>query len=314
MLKILSHFAHSTYQKALASIPRVEFYHIIDENNKVCWDNQIPKPDNVFEISKENALDKQRDFDLMLIHRHPTILSSYEEGFRLIPRIFTEHTHPYNNWNIEHWKENRSKYINHTVFITKSNLEAWGMRTDEKNSVIHHAIDTNEYPEYIGGEKSIITVCNEFPQRDWCCGYLLWYNSTWGLSDVRVYGRGNENIGEVAKGMMPNNEIIKILLKCGAYFNPTVASPIPLSLLEAMACGTPVVSTDCCEMHLLLKDGVNALTANDAPTLRKKIIEMLENSEKAKKIGLRGKELVKDLFTPSKFIYKWLKVFEKVIK
>jgi len=313
MLKILSHFAHSTYQKNLASILEVEFYHIIDENNKVCWDEQVSKPNNVFEISKEEALDKQKDFDLMLIHRHPTIISSYEEGFQLIPRVFTEHTWPYNDWNVNTWKENREKFIDHTIFITKSSMQAWGMKEDDKNSVIYHAIDVNEFPNYEGGEKSIITVCNEFPNRDWCCGYLLWVNSTWGLKDVRVYGYSNENIGEACKGLMPNDEIKKLLVKAGAYFNSATASPIPMSLLEAMAVGAPVVSTDCCEMHLLLKDGINALTSNNATDLRKKIIELLENPERAKKIGQRGKQLVKEVFPPERFIYKWKQIFEKVI-
>jgi len=283
MLKILSKFFHGTYQDNLARIPNIKYYHIVDKDNEV-WDKQTPKPSNVFEISQDKALDKQSDFDLMLIGRHPEIIFSYEAGFQKIPRIFIEQTWPYNNWNINTWKENREKFIDFTVFITESSLKAWGMKEDEKNSVIHHAINVSEFPNYIGGEKSIITVCNEFPGRDWCCGYLLWVNSTRGLKDVCVYGRGNENIGEVAKGMMPNNEIRNLLSKIGVYFNPATASPIPMSLLEAMAVGAPVVSTDCCEMHLLLKDNVNALTANDACTLRNKIIEMLENPEKAKKI------------------------------
>jgi len=314
MIKILSYFAHSIYQNNLSKIPNTEFYHIVDENFSQVWDDQVLKPGNVFEISKKEALDRQKEFDLLLLHRHPTILSSYEEGFRLIPRVFVEHTHPFNDYNITTWKENRSKYIDHTVFITKSNLQAWGMQEDEKNSVIYHAIDLKEFPEYIGGEKFVMTTCNEFPGRDWCCGYLLWSKSTWGILDVRVYGYGNRNIGEADKGKMPNNEIIKLLIKCGVYFNPTLASPIPMALLEALACGTPVVSTHNCEMKHILQDNVNSFVANDAPTLRKKIIEMLENPERAKKIGLRGKEVVKNTFPPEKFIYKWKKIFERFVK
>ena len=41
--------------------------------------------------------------------------------------------------------------------------------------------------------------------------------------------------------------------------------------------------------------------------------EAIKVKEKAKKIGARGKELVKDVFAPSKFIYKWQKVFEKAV-
>ncbi|MCK4359406.1 MAG: glycosyltransferase family 4 protein [Candidatus Cloacimonetes bacterium] len=313
MLKILSKFFHGAYQGNLAEIPNTEYYHIIDKDNEA-WDKQTPRPSNIFAISEEEALDKQHEFNLFIIGRHPEIIHSYNAGFHGIPRVFIEQTWPYNEWNINTWKENREKYIDYTVFITKSSCKAWSMREDERNSVIHHAIDVSKFPEYIGGEKSIITVCNEFPNRDWCCGYLLWVNSTWGLSDVRVYGRGNKNIGEANKGAMSNNKIKKLLLKAGTYFNPSLASPIPMSLLEAMACGTPVVSTHNCGMKSILQDGVNSLVANDASTLRKKIIGMVNNPERAKKIGQRGKELVKDLFAPEKFVYKWSKVFEKVVK
>lgn len=314
MIKILTKLFHSSYQKNLSKISNVQYYHIVDDIDKKVWDGQIEKPNNVFEISLEEALNRQEEFDLMLIGRHPEILNSFEKGFTKIPRVFLEQTWPYNQWNINTWKENREKFIDHTIFITKSSMAAWEMKEDDKNSVIYHAIDVNEFPEYEGGEKFVMTTCNEFPNRDWCCGYLLWYNSTWGLKDVRVYGYGNENIGEACKGLMPNNEIKKLLLKCGAYFNSATASPIPMSLLEAMAVGAPVVSTDCCEMHLLLKDGINALTSNNANDLRKKIIWMLENPERAKKIGEKGREAVKEMFAPSKFIYKWKQIFEKVVR
>lgn len=313
MLKILSKYFHGTYQSSLAQIPNTQYFHIVDKDNEV-WDKQTLKPLNIFAISEDEALDKQYEFDLFIIGRHPEIIHSYNAGFHGVPRIFLEQTWPFNNWNIEHWKENREKYVDHTVFITKSSLKAWDMREDEKNSIIHHAINISEFPNYIGGEKSIITVCNEFPGRDWCCGYLLWYNSTFGLKDVRVYGRGNKNIGEADKGAMSNNEIKKLLLKAGTYFNPSLASPIPLSTLEAMAVGTPLISTNTCELKNILQDGVNSLVANDAPTLRKKLIWILENPEKAKKLGQRGRKTVKDLFQPGKFIFKWQKVFEKVIK
>lgn len=311
MIKILSKFYHGTYQNNLAKVPNTEYYHIVDKDNPV-WDTQIFKPSNVFEISLEEALDKQKNFDLLLIGRHPEILLFYELGFHDLPVIFLEQTWPYNQQNIDYWKEKRLKYTDCCVFITKSNLQAWGMQEDEKNSVIYHAIDLKEFPEYVGNEKFVMTTCNEFPGRDWCCGYLLWNKSTWGIPDVRVYGYGNQNIGGAAKGKMPNDEIKNLLSRCGVYFNPTTASPIPMSLLEAMACGTPVVSTHNCEMKYILQDEVNSLVANDASTLRKKIIEMLENPEKAKKIGLRGKEVVKNIFPPERFIYKWQKVFEKL--
>jgi hypothetical protein len=313
MIKILTKFFHSSYQKNLSKIPNTRYFHIVDKDSPI-WDSQMPKPENIFGISLEEALSRQEEFSLMLIGRHPEILKANEEGFQKMPKIFLEQTCPYNQWNIDAWRENREKYIDYTIFITKANMQAWGMKEDDKNSVIYHAINVDEFPKYEGGEKFVMTTCNEFPNRDWCCGYLLWVNSTWGLEDVRVYGYGNENIGEACKGAKSNDEIKKLLVKTGVYFNPSLASPLPMSILETLAVGTPIVSTYNYEMKNILQDGINSLVANDAITLRKKIIELLENPEKAKKLGERGKVLIKNMFTPERFIYKWSKIFEKVIK
>ncbi len=69
-----------------------------------------------------------------------------------------------------------------------------------------------------------------------------------------------------------------------------------LKILEAMAAGLPVVSTDIGVAGLGIKNGIHALVANTNDGLAKQTIKLLENSKLAEKIGKAGQVHVKKHF------------------
>ncbi len=313
-MKILSHLAHSTYQTNLSKIPDTVYYHIVNgETLKKSWDDQTPKPENIFEISEREAKDRLNEFDILLLHSH-----GYMEYFKdwKIKKIFLEHTGPYPDGGFQqrHWAAIREKWVDYTVFITHSSLEDWGMVQDDQNSVIYHAMDVDSYPNYSNTpENFIMTTVNAFIERDWACGFGLWNNVIWPFEDVRVYGWGNENLGtKYAKGSVPHSEILQLLTKAGVYFNPSTVSPIPMSMLEAMAVGTPIVTTAFYEPGRIMQNNIHGIITNDSVELREGIKFMLENREKAREMGENAKNLVKEKFTLDAFVENWQKVFEKV--
>ncbi|MBU0569335.1 glycosyltransferase family 4 protein [Patescibacteria group bacterium] len=74
-----------------------------------------------------------------------------------------------------------------------------------------------------------------------------------------------------------------------------------LKILEAMAAGLPVVSTDIGVAGLGIKNGVHAYVANTNENLAKQTVKLLENSKLAEKIGKQGQRFVEEN-------YDWKKV------
>lgn len=83
-------------------------------------------------------------------------------------------------------------------------------------------------------------------------------------------------------------------------------------LVEANACGKPVVSTATSGAKEIIQDGVNGylVPIGDAQALADKIIYLLEHPDAAKKMGERGRELVRERFgnNTEKIIQLWHEV------
>jgi hypothetical protein len=328
LIRILTHYAHESYQQALSKIPGVEFYHVIDSTGvwpadkkpKFIWPENVSKPDNIKGIEARDI--RIQDFDLVLIHWHPFI-ETFSNLWGDLPVIFLEHTWPKNNHpgEINHWKNVRHEFVDHTVFITLSSKKAWDYEHDENSSYIYHSIDVDAFPKKIlYDSKTIMTTTNEFITRDWACGFTFWANVL-GLSgkpyfpkdQIQLFGYGNDNIKPYAKGRRSREEVLDLLVNAGVYFNPSQMSPIPMSLLEAAAVGTPIVSTAKCEVGRLFKNKIHGIISDDIVELRCGIKELLNHLEHAKVMAENAREVVQVNFSPEKFQENWLKVFKKVM-
>jgi len=325
-MKILTHFAHSSYQTSLAQVPDCEFYHVVDPHGRVFTENEKPKtiwgmgeeqPPNIFGVFANEV--NPDDYDLMLLHWHP-LIEPFCNKWPTLPTVFTEHTWPFHNYlgEVNKWKNVRHQYIKHTVFITPTSMKAWDAERDEHASYIYHSFDVDNFPQktdYSGTE--IMTTTNEMITRDWACGFTLWANVL-GVSNkahfdnISLYGYGNDNIGKTSKGVRTREEILNLLVNAGVYFNPSIMSPIPMSLLEAAAVGTPIVSTKYCEPGNIFESGVHGIFSNDVGELRSGIYATLCLPKTAKIMADSAREVVRELFAPPRFVAEWSKVFKKV--
>lgn len=332
MIKVLTHFAHESYQSALSEIPGVEYYHVVDsferwpqnKKPKSSWPAHEERPVNVFEIEACDV--NVQDFDLVLLHWHPFIETFGELWGKDLPVIMTEHTWPYKNLlgEVNHWKNVRHKYVDYTVYITSSSKEAWGEKNNgETATYIYHSIDIDKFPkkDFTNAcSNAIMTTTNEFISRDWACGFSTWANVLgtgnkpyFPKEQIHLFGYGNDAMKPYAKGRRTRDEVLLLLTEAGVYFNPSQMSPIPMSLLEAAAVGTPIVSTATCEIERIFKNNVHGIISNDIIELRNGIKELLNNSEHAKEMSENAREVVKELFEPEKFQRAWTTVFRNVI-
>jgi glycosyltransferase involved in cell wall biosynthesis len=71
-----------------------------------------------------------------------------------------------------------------------------------------------------------------------------------------------------------------------------------LVLIEAMACGTPVIASSAASLPELIRDGYNGYIFEDSNvnSLRKKMLTIINDPKLIQKMGLNGRKLVEDKF------------------
>ncbi|MEW6169948.1 MAG: glycosyltransferase [Candidatus Omnitrophota bacterium] len=87
---------------------------------------------------------------------------------------------------------------------------------------------------------------------------------------------------------------------------PSLYEGLPVSILEAMAVGKPVIATDVGGTCELVKDGETGFLAQakNSKSLASNIEKLLTSPDKGKKMGERGKELVNNAFSIQAIVKK----------
>lgn len=100
----------------------------------------------------------------------------------------------------------------------------------------------------------------------------------------------------VWRGLVSLDEMPKFYREAYAAVFPSRVESFLLGALEAMACGVPIVVTQVGVMPEIIEDGVNGCIINseDAPGLAEKIIFLLDDPERARRIGLAGRKTIEE--------------------
>lgn len=101
-----------------------------------------------------------------------------------------------------------------------------------------------------------------------------------------------------AKGKTDQNELIRIYHLSDVVVSSSTSESFGKVLVEANACGKPVVSTATTGAKEIIKDGYNGylVPIGDYQKLAEKIIYLLNNPDKAQEMGENGKKLVAEKF------------------
>jgi colanic acid/amylovoran biosynthesis glycosyltransferase len=106
-------------------------------------------------------------------------------------------------------------------------------------------------------------------------------------------------------GVLPHEEVRARLYRAGVFVLPSVMTTqgnmdgIPVALMEAMACGTPVVSTTVSGIPELIDDGVNGylVPPEDAEALADRLAKLLEDPGKRIAFARNAREQVEHSFS-----------------
>ena len=101
-------------------------------------------------------------------------------------------------------------------------------------------------------------------------------------------------------GRVDNNDMAALYQKADIMINPSLADNMPISVLEALASGVPVVSTNVGGVPFLVKHDNTALLvpAQDPAAMANAILLLLNNPEKAQQIRMAGLRAVKNYSWP----------------
>ena len=176
--------------------------------------------------------------------------------------------------------------------------------------VVYHSIDTDLFKpadtSHSHREGIILTVAHDFINRDYALNYKGWNRITEGLNRKAV--GETEGLSEQSNSV---EDLVNEYQNSLIYINPSVLSPVPTSLLEAMSCGCAIVTTETCEIPNIIKHGVNGFMSNDEAELRKYCEQLLSDPQLAVQMGEAARETIKEKFSQNRFVDEWNIIFDK---
>jgi hypothetical protein len=315
-LNILTFPTHERYEVNLCKTGH-NFYSL--KHGKT-WDTIYAEvPENYHIIS---SLPEEVDFDLVLSHtsceRIPIVLDLLTKTYSIekMPIPLLRHCHVLPNPQLEEYRmgqsiesqasQYKSVKVSRNSFISGFNAKAWGYAEGE-SSIVEHGIDTEFWKpdDSIHRDNVCLSVVNDWPNRDWCCGFGLWGSSvalnTQYQLPVRVYGN-SPGFSEPAKD---TSHLRQIYQSSRIFYNTSLHSPVPTVLLEAMACGCAIVSTDNCMIPEIIEHGKNGLLSNDPNELRDLLKTLLQDEQLAKKLGEEARKTIVERFNLERFVQSW---------
>jgi glycosyltransferase involved in cell wall biosynthesis len=113
----------------------------------------------------------------------------------------------------------------------------------------------------------------------------------------------------------PNQELPSYYALCDVVILPSLRDGLPNTLLEAMACGRPVVASATGGMLDVVTPGVDGmlLSARDDHVWVEALRQVLLDSEARQRLGSAARQTALDRFTPGQELEAVLAVYEKVL-
>jgi glycosyltransferase involved in cell wall biosynthesis len=309
-LNILTFCTHERYEQQLCKTGH-NFYAI---NHGKRWDTdygEIPK--NYTQI--DGAPPSHVDIDLVLCHtpcERLAISQKIKQDLN-VPVILHTHTLPDirtdTSLQVQQFQE-ASSWVDQRSFISKFNRDAWGCN-ESTAKYIEHGMDCDFWMDFDAADRDnvCLSVVNDWPNRDWCCGWELWKQTSQDLP-LRVFGK-SPGLSEPADSIEHLREIYH---SSSIFYNTSIHSPVPTVLMEAMACGCAVVSTATCMIPEIIDHGKNGLISNDANDLRAMLESLLKNPDMARELGKNAQKTIREKYNLTQFVENWNNLLYSTIR
>lgn len=116
-------------------------------------------------------------------------------------------------------------------------------------------------------------------------------------------------------GVVEIKEVPKLINQSRIFIYPSREEPFGLSILEAMACGIPVVTTNVYGPKEIVTEGVDGLTVDpdNVSALVKAISTLLDDSQLREEIGMNGKLMVEKRFDINQHMESLVSIYQDLL-
>jgi glycosyltransferase involved in cell wall biosynthesis len=326
-LNILTYSSHERFEPNLA-LTGHNFFSLITDGTRTWNEKYSPVPQN-YHIFRDTLPDYfLNQIDLIISHNpyvHIPLALNLNLGVPIINIFHTMPSPGWNNINIHPQAQHLFDQCTEHVYISEFNKAAWGYN---RGRVIHHGLDTNLFkPPQMSGwsefgpsigcayddkprEPRVLTVANDYINRDWALGFSIWKHLS---NDFPMFPVGTTpGLSQPAKNM---DELIQIYNTSRIFLNTSTASPIPMSLLEAMSCGCACVSAATCMIPEIIEHGVDGYLCpvNKPEKFKEYLNLLLTNPDHAAELGRNARLKIQHMFSLDKFVENWNNTFGEIL-
>jgi len=131
-----------------------------------------------------------------------------------------------------------------------------------------------------------------------------------------AYDRGLFSRSIRFKGPLSRDEVAKVLGKAAIFVFPSLKEGLPLSVLEAMACGKPVIGSDTSGISDVVTHGQNGLliSPRNPKALANAVLTLLNDKNLTRRLGKNARQLVAEKYSWNVITDKIEKVYYEMIE
>ncbi len=257
---------------------------------------------------------RREDFDL--VHTHGSFVSGIVSP--LYPSVFTSHTPAWvsekdirDHWGML-WETMAVKTSRGVIALTPQIEKEMERFKPKKIRVIPNGVDCNKYhPDFSKRTgKRIVSVGKIVPHKNFHVLAKATKNTNYevifiGKPENREYINLLKKINPKIKFMfnVSDEELINVLSTSDLYVHPSKKEALSIAVLEAMACGLPILGSEMCQFQVV--EGTNGFIVKKEEDYEKMIRYMMEDKSLLIKMGKESRKLAEQN-------YDWPVIAEKV--
>jgi hypothetical protein len=254
------------------------------------------------------------DLDLVVYQTEKNFTQDTQEILtpeqRALPAIYLEHNTPQGRINdMFHPIDDPGVLL---VHVTHFNDLFWDCGETPTRVIDHAVMPSTPEGSYTGEIERGVSLVNDMPRRKRVVGGDVFRRASEEVP-LDLFGFDSK---EVAGGFgdLPQAEVHERMRAYRFYFNPIRYTSLPLSILEAMEIGLPVVALATTELVTVIKDGENGFIDTNLDNLVRRMRRLLSDPEEARRIGDEGRRAVRERFGLERFAADWEAAFEEALQ